>query len=109
MIRSAIRGYCLLLCGYLGGCCPYPTLCEVVSEKMEVVEAASPFPRRNRTSTSDNPVVAILHRGDRFYVCKRDYEKDYMYWKVKLLDGRKGYVIAYGPTEPDFHRIEGGQ
>ncbi len=40
-------------------------------------------------------VIAVLEKGDRGRVIHIRYSKDFMFYKIKLDDGRMGYVM-YG-------------
>jgi hypothetical protein len=101
-----IRFCYILLCLWLAGCGQKPVLTEVISERMEVLEA--PFPLwYGSPDPNHNRVIATLHRGERFYFRGEDFGKDYKYFDVQLLSGKKGYVIYEGGGEPQFRKIEG--
>ena len=53
----------------------------------------------------ENHVVAILNKGDRVEVRRIWYGKDYMVIKVRLADGREGYLIP-GDSGVDYKLSE---
>jgi hypothetical protein len=68
-------------------------LAEVVAEHLEVLEA--PFPLGYpSTNPQKNRVIHTLYRGDRFYYCGEEVDKDFGYYTVRLLNGQKGYIIG---------------
>lgn len=62
-----------------------------------------PYPL-NYPSTKPRPntVIAVLKKGERVKVINYRYGKDYMVYKIKLQDGRNGYVIY----KKDAFRVE---
>jgi hypothetical protein len=105
VILPIVRFYCVLLCVWLAGCGQKPVLTEVLSEKMEVVEAPYPLGYPS-TSPQKNRIIATLHRGERFYLRGEDFGKEYKYFEVELLDRKKGFVIYEGGGRPEFRRID---
>ena len=37
--------------------------------------------------------IALLPRGSKLIVLKKEYGKDYLAYKVEMADGRQGYVL----------------
>jgi hypothetical protein len=104
-MRPMIWFFCMVLSALLTGCGQKPVLTEVLTERMEVLEAPSPLwygspdPHKNR-------VIATLRRGERFYLRGEDFGKDYKYFEVLLMSGKKGYVIYEGGGL-QFRKVEG--
>lgn len=42
---------------------------------------------------NQDEVVAVLNKGETGAVIHSRYSKDFMYYKIRLKDGRKGYVM----------------
>jgi hypothetical protein len=40
-----------------------------------------------------NKVIAVLNKGESAPVIHTRYSKDFMFYKVRLADGREGYVM----------------
>jgi SH3 domain-containing protein len=89
----------LTWCTVVSGCGPR-VLSEVVVEQIDVVDA--PFPPGYPSSNSHK--VATLRKGERVRVRGEAYAKDYMYYKVELPNGQRGYVI-YNGRRP-FRKID---
>lgn len=45
------------------------------------------------TNPHPNEIVSVLKKGDVGEVLSYDYGKDYKYYKVKMNDGKIGYLI----------------
>jgi hypothetical protein len=89
-----MRPACIVLLALLAGC-RSPVRTEVAVDQIDVVD--QPFPADYPSSRPVKPrTIATLHRGDRVYVRDQEAEKDYMYYTVELVDGRRGYVIFAG-------------
>lgn len=101
--RLATLLWFVLLCILLVGCGQRPVLMEVISEKIDVVEA--PFPLGYpSTNPQKNRIIATLRRGERFYLRGEVVEKDYGYYEIDLLSGKRGYVIGDSRLSPMFQK-----
>ena len=56
------------------------------------------------TNPQPNEIVTVLKKGDVGEVLSSDYGKDYKVYKVKMRDGKIGYLI-YG----DNFKVLGGE
>ena len=65
----------------------------VADAPLQVLEKPSPLDYPS-TSPLPNKLLETVPAGSRLLVTDRDYEKDYMYYRVKLPDGRTGFVIG---------------
>lgn len=65
----------------------------VADAPLQVLENPSPLDYPS-TNPLPNKVLDTIPAGGRVLVTGRDYEKDYMYYRVTLPDGRKGFVIG---------------
>lgn len=53
-----------------------------------------------------NQVITIINKGENYEVVKTNYSKDFMFYKIKLNDGRVGYLWS----GDDFHvKDKGGK
>lgn len=41
---------------------------------------------------SQDKVIAVLNQGESGYIIHTRYSKDFMFYKIRLKDGREGYV-----------------
>ena len=67
---------------------------EIIADApLQVLENASPLDYPS-TNPRPNKVLDTVPVGGRLLVIGREYEKDYMYYRVELPDGRTGFVIG---------------
>lgn len=83
----------LLLVAMMSSCSRGHPRAIVADVPLDVLERPSPmgFPS---SSPVPNRVLETVPVGGKLRVTGRDYEKDYMYYRVKLPDGRTGFVIG---------------
>jgi len=77
----------LFMMGFLFGCTNEMV---VVQAPVEVFE--KPFPKQYAGTT--NQVIETLQKGQEVRVLGSEYGKDFLAYKVRLADGRVGYLIA---------------
>lgn len=65
----------------------------IADEPLQVLERPSPIDYPT-TNPLPNSVLDTLPPGTRLAVTESGIEKDYMYYRVELPDGRKGFVIG---------------
>jgi hypothetical protein len=80
--------------GIVDGPWPYTDGTRIVAEEPTHVFSSDPG-----IDPDPSRGIAILQSGETADVITRDYGKDYMYYKVRLKDGRKGYILFSGHNE----------
>ncbi len=69
------------------------------SKSIVVIEAPTkllknPYPfNYPSTKPQPNEIITILDKGDKGYVLDVSYGKDYKVYKVRMEDGKTGYLI----------------
>jgi hypothetical protein len=93
-----VRGYranwvaALALIAMASACTSHRPRAIVADAPLQVLEHPSPLDYPS-TSPLPNRVLATVPAGGRLLVVGSGYQKDYIYYQVKLADGRKGFVI----------------
>jgi hypothetical protein len=90
--RPVLRAILVGTVGLLGGCSQAPAKI-VADAPLDVLERPAP-PDYPSTAPLPNGVLHRAAAGEQLDVVEKAYEKDFMYYRVKLADGRTGYVIA---------------
>ncbi len=73
----------------------YPHDCLVADAEVEVEVLAEPSPPGYpSTNPTPNRVVGKITASQRAAIWYSGYEKDYLYYKVRLPDGTWGYVVS---------------
>lgn len=68
----------------------------IVEQHANVYEAAEPDPDRRLTKPTStiNRIVATVEAGETLELLGADYKKDYAAYRVRLKDGREGYIMS---------------
>lgn len=83
-------GFFLLMFGWFSGCNDSGKV--IFYESTDVLQ--NPYPLDYPSAKPiQNKVIAVLNRGDEALIITHNYGKDYLAYKVRLADGRIGYVI----------------
>lgn len=86
----------------LAGQCRSETAMIIVEERAQVYETAEPDPGRAPLTpeAGQNRVIAIIRAGDSLELLGAEYKKDYAAYRVRLKDGREGYLMS----DTKFHQ-----
>lgn len=104
-----INSILIFLCFCVSGCEDHKEVVtkfpvEVYSDYMEVVIR---LPVENRSEYTDSGVrrslvIGVIPAGTKIQVIDTRYSKDFMFYQVKMDDGRKGYILWSPDKIADF-------
>jgi len=98
-----LEGFILMLTiGILYGC-DNNDLIVVINEPTNVLAAPS-LQEYEKGSSGPPNVVTVLKKGETAEVIGKEYGKSYLAYKIRLSDGRTGYIISYGDKFRVVHR-----
>ena len=95
-----IVGILILLCFCVSGCEDHREVVtklpvEVYSEYLEVVIRlpVEDYAEYSANGVRKSLVIGVIPAGTKIQVLDTRYSKDFMFYKVKMNDGRKGYIL----------------
>ena len=91
-----MKGLIFVMLFSVFGCCQGDPKTIVMEERAEVFEAAEPNPDAHyrKPLKEKNRVISIVESGETVEFICVEYKKDYAAYKVRLKDGRKGFVMS---------------
>lgn len=76
--------------------CQRDTMLIVVEQHAQVFEASEPDPERSYPKPQErkNRSIGVVEAGETLELLDTEYKKDYAAYRVRLKDGRVGYLLS---------------